>query len=104
MSGEQASGAATTLRQTADGFELVGPVTISTAAQIVEAARAAWPDAGDSIVDFSGVTEADSAALALIFKWQRDAAKRGRTVRCINIPGNIHALAKLYGVDTLLAA
>jgi phospholipid transport system transporter-binding protein len=104
VSAEPAPGAATTLRQTADGFELVGPVTISTAAHIVEAARAAWPDAGESIVDFAGVTEADSAALALIFKWQRDAAKRGRTIRCINIPGNIHALAKLYGVDTLLAA
>jgi len=104
VSAAQAPDAPTTLRPTTDGFELVGPVTISTAAQIVESARAAWPDAGESIVDFAGVTEADSAALALIFKWQRDAAKRGRTVRCINIPGNIHALAKLYGVDTLLAA
>lgn len=104
MSTEQPPRGPTTLRQTTDGFELVGPVTISTASHIVEAARAAWPDAGDSVVDFAGVTEADSAALALIFKWQRDAAKRGRSVRCINIPGNIHALAKLYGVDTLLAA
>jgi len=67
VSAAQAPDAPTTLRPTTDGFELVGPVTISTAAQIVESARAAWPDAGESIVDFAGVTEADSAALALIF-------------------------------------
>jgi len=93
-----------TMRQTTDGFALEGAVTIATAAQIVEDIRSAWPDAGDSVVDFAGVTEADSAALALIFKWQRDAAKRGRSVRVINIPANVHALARLYGVDTLLAA
>ena len=92
------------MRQTAEGFALVGPVTIETASGIVEAARGAWPETGDSVVDFAGVTEADSAALALIFKWQRDAAKRGRKVRCINIPRNLHALARLYGVDALISA
>lgn len=92
------------MRQTADGFALEGPVTIETASRIIDAARNAWPEAGDSIIDFAGVTEADSAALALIFKWHRDAAKRGRKVRCINMPVNLHALAKLYGVDALISA
>jgi phospholipid transport system transporter-binding protein len=93
-----------TMRPTAEGFALEGPVTIATAGRIMDEARAHWPEAGESIVDFAGVTEADSAALALIFKWQRDAAKHGRTVRCANIPANVHALAKLYGVDGLLPA
>ncbi len=91
------------MRQTADGFALVGPVTIETASRIVETARNAWPETGDSIVDFAEVTEADSAALALIFKWQRDANRKGRKVRCINIPANLHALARLYGVDALIS-
>ena len=91
-------------RQTADGFALVGPVTIETASRIVDAVRNAWPETGDSVVDFAGVTEADSAALALIFKWQRDAAKKSRKIRCINIPANLHALARLYGVDALISA
>jgi|SRR5689334_21066382 len=94
----------TAMRQTADGFALVGPVTIETAGGIIDAARGAWPETGDSVVDFASVTEADSAALALIFKWQRDAAKKGRKIRCINIPANLHALARLYGVDALISA
>jgi phospholipid transport system transporter-binding protein len=93
-----------TIQPTSDGFALAGPVTIATASQIIDAAREAWPDTGVSIVDFAGVTEADSVALALIFKWQRDAASRERTVRCINIPANVVALARLYGVDELIGA
>ena len=93
-----------TIQPTSDGFSLIGPVTIATASQIIDAARASWPDQGVSIVDFAGVTEADSVALALIFKWQRDAASRDRVVRCINIPANVVALARLYGVDELIDA
>ena len=92
------------VQQTPDGFALAGPVTIATASQIIEAARASWPEHGVSIIDFAGVTEADSVALALIFKWQRDAARRDRAVRCINIPANVVALARLYGVDDLIGA
>ena len=85
-----------------DGFVLSGPVTIATASQLVEAMRPHWPDAGDAIVDFSGVTEADSSALALMFKWQRDADRKGRKVICRNIPANVLALARLYGVEELV--
>ena len=93
-----------TIQPTPDGFALRGPVTIATASQIIDAARESWPEQGVSTVDFAGVTEADSAALALIFKWQRDAARRERAVRCVNIPANVVALARLYGVDELISA
>lgn len=89
---------------TATGFALTGPLTIATASVYVDAARANWPEDGDAVIDFAGVTEADSAALALIFKWQRDAQKKGRKVRCLNVPSNVMALAKLYGVDDLILA
>ena len=89
---------------TRNGFALTGPVTIATASVVIDAARSTWPAEGDSVVDFSGVTEADSAALALMFKWQRDAERLGRKVRCKNIPVNLIALAKLYGVEQLIGA
>ena len=103
MSADEA-GNGLTIQPTADGFALAGPVTIQTASQIIEAARSAWPEQGISTIDFAGVTEADSVALALIFKWQRDAARKERKVRCINIPPNVVALARLYGVDELIGA
>ncbi|MEP6702879.1 MAG: STAS domain-containing protein [Betaproteobacteria bacterium] len=104
MSATSATADVAAVRQTEDGFALTGPVTISTALNIIDAARVSWPETGDSVVDFAGVTEADSAALALIFKWQRDAARRERKIRCINIPANVAALARLYGVDELIPA
>ena len=88
---------------TEGGFIVSGPVTIATASSVIEATRSQWPDTGDTIVDFSGVTEADSAALALMFKWQRDAERKGRKVICRNIPANVLALARLYGVEELVS-
>ena len=85
-----------------DGFVLTGPVTIATASAVIEATRSNWPDSGTAVVDFAGVTEADSAALALMFKWQRDAERKGRKVVCVNIPANVFALARVYGVEELI--
>ena len=92
------------MEPTPTGFALAGPLTIATASVYVDAARSHWPQEGDAIIDFAGVTEADSAALALIFKWQRDAERKGRKIHCQNIPANVIALAKLYGVDDLIIA
>jgi phospholipid transport system transporter-binding protein len=92
------------MQPTAGGFALAGPLTIATASFYVEAAREHWPQEGDATIDFAGVTEADSAALALIFKWQRDAEKKGRKIHCVNIPPNVITLARLYGVDDLITA
>ena len=92
------------LQPTPSGFALAGPLTIGTASLFVDAARLHWPEEGDATIDFAGVTEADSAALALIFKWQRDAEKKGRKIHCQNVPANVITLARLYGVDDLITA
>jgi phospholipid transport system transporter-binding protein len=34
--------------------------------------------------------------------WQRRAQGQGRSLKFINVPANVDALAKLYGVDGLL--
>jgi phospholipid transport system transporter-binding protein len=95
------TGAQPSVQQADGGFRITGPVTIATALVIIEAARTQWSDS-DTIVNFDGVTEADSAALALIFKWQRDAARKGHRILCHNIPDNVKALARLYGVEELI--
>ena len=58
--------------------------------------------AGETVFDLGGVKSADSTALALMLAWQRRAQGHGHSLRFINVPGNIDALAKLYGVDGLL--
>jgi phospholipid transport system transporter-binding protein len=53
-------------------------------------------------VDASGLTEFDTAALAVLLECQRQAAawKKGLVVR--NAPAKLTELARLYGIDELL--
>jgi len=58
--------------------------------------------ASETEFDLGGVKAADSAALALMLAWQRRAQAQGRSLKFTNVPANVDALAKLYGVDGLL--
>jgi len=58
--------------------------------------------AGETEFDLGGVKAADSTALALMLAWQRRAQAQGRALKFLNVPANVDALAKLYGVDGLL--
>jgi phospholipid transport system transporter-binding protein len=58
--------------------------------------------AGETVFDLGGVKSADSSALALMLAWQRRAQSHGRSLKFVNVPGNVDAMAKLYGVDGLL--
>jgi len=71
-------------------------------AQAALAQGCAALSAGDTVFDLGGVKAADSTALALMLAWQRRAREQGRSVKFVNVPANVDALAKLYGVDGLL--
>ena len=53
-------------------------------------------------IDFSNVTGVDSAAVALLLEWRRMALARGKTLVFENLPANLLALARLYGVAELI--
>jgi len=71
-------------------------------AQAALAQGCAALSAGDTVFDLGGVKAADSTALALMLAWQRRAREQGRSVKFVNVPANVDALAKLYGVGELL--
>jgi phospholipid transport system transporter-binding protein len=58
--------------------------------------------AGETVFDLGGVRAADSSALALMLAWQRRAQAHGRKLSFVNVPANVDALARLYGVDGLI--
>jgi phospholipid transport system transporter-binding protein len=58
--------------------------------------------AGETVFDLGGVKAADSSALALMLAWERRAQAQGRSLKFINVPADVEALAKLYGVDGLI--
>ena len=80
---------------------LDGELTVDTVAGVL--ARTAPQDgAAAEVVDFAGVTEVDSAAVALAIAWLRDARAAGRTVRFENLPPAMAKLARLYAVADLI--
>ncbi len=78
-------------------FETIPAVLVETAQYT---ARTDLPDR--LTIDFSGVTDVDSAAVALLLDWRRVAMKRGKTLLFVNLPANLLALAELYGVAEIL--
>jgi phospholipid transport system transporter-binding protein len=59
-------------------------------------------DAGETVFDLGGVKTADSAGVAVMLAWQRRAQEHGQRLKYINVPCNVHELARVYGVEPLL--
>jgi phospholipid transport system transporter-binding protein len=53
-------------------------------------------------VDASGLTEFDTAALAVLLECQRQAASFSKGLVVRNAPSKLAELARLYGIDELL--
>ncbi len=82
-----------------DRLVLSGALTMSTVAALIEEGRRGLAG-GVSIVDVSGATEVDSAALALLLDWRRSAK---RALEIIGMPKGMASLATLYDVQDLFA-
>ncbi|MBX3666329.1 MAG: STAS domain-containing protein [Burkholderiales bacterium] len=82
---------------------LKGAVNLETALALREEGLRLFT-AQEVTLDLSGVTEVDSAAVSLLFEWRRAALAGGRSIRYVNLPGNLTSLARLYGVTELVGA
>ena len=85
----------------ADGRLYVsGPVTLDNALALLEAG-VRYLDR-TTVIDFSEVSEIDSASVSLMLEWSRQARKKGATVRFANLGESIRSLTNLYGVEDLI--
>ncbi len=89
------------VRREGEALMVEGAVTFDTVPGLVEAAREHLAQ-GVKVVDFAGVAEIDSAAVALALEWTRQARRVNVNLRFVNLPDSMHNLAKLYGVSELL--
>lgn len=80
-----------------------GAIVIDGVGKLLENGRARCA-ANDVTLDFSGATELDSSALALILEYRRAAEAAGRRLSVVNVPASLKTLADLYGVTDLIAA
>jgi phospholipid transport system transporter-binding protein len=85
-------------------FALRGVLGFATAKQILAASKPAFADHAVLKVDLSGVTESDSAGLALLLEWINWAKHYRREIRYFDIPPAILAIARISEVTDLLHA
>lgn len=63
-----------------------------------------WPKtSGELTLDLQEVKRADSAGVALLIEWQRYAKRQQQVLHFQHIPSQMLAIARLSGVDKLLA-
>ena len=89
------------IRREATRMKLSGAVTLANVARLLEEGRR-HVEEGVKSVDLAEVSEMDSALLALLLAWLREAKARGGSLQFENLPDSLRTIARLYGVDALL--
>lgn len=83
-------------------FALSGRMGFDTAGKILYESEELFEEHTRIEVDLSGVTQTDSAGLALLLEWITWANHTVREIRFIDVPAKIDAIAKTTEVDDLL--
>lgn len=84
-----------------DTLAVSGSFTFATAAAALAACRKHL-QSGNATLDLAGISEADSAGLAVLLALAGDARRRGGNLRIVNASESLRALALLAEVDRLL--
>lgn len=91
------------LRDLGEGrFALDGEMTFDTAERILRTSETRFEQYTRIEVDFAGITDSDSAGLALLLEWITWANHTVREIRFTELPERIVAIAKTTEVDHLL--
>lgn len=83
-------------------FTLAGVFGFGTARRILEQSEPAFAACETVVVDLAGVTQADSAGLAVLLEWVTWAHHSGREIRFQAMPKSIRAIARISEVVGLL--
>jgi phospholipid transport system transporter-binding protein len=85
-------------------FALRGWLSYRTARAALEKGASLFGDTQVIKVDLSGVTDADSAGLALLIEWVGWAREQHREIRFFELPQEIRAIARICEVEDVLRA
>ncbi len=83
---------------------VVGAVTVETVPWLWQQLKEGGLLTTAREVDLGGVTDADSAGLALLVAWRGSCAAAGNSLEFRALPARISALAQLTGAEAALGA
>lgn len=84
-----------------DRYLIEGPVTLTGVTTLLAEGSRVF-EGNPVVVDFSGVTEADSSAISLILEWTRRMHGGNRKIFFANLGESLVSIANLYGVKDLI--
>jgi phospholipid transport system transporter-binding protein len=85
-------------------FAVSGVFGFATVSEILERSRTLFDGVPVIKVDFSAVSDADSAGLALLLEWVSWAKAAERELRFFDVPPQIQAIARISEVEGILHA
>lgn len=91
------------IKDLGDGrFSITGSMTFDTAEKILRASEEPFEEHSQIEIDLSGITDSDSAGLALLLEWVTWANHSVREIRFSAMPEKIIAIARTTEVEQLL--
>jgi phospholipid transport system transporter-binding protein len=81
-----------------------GSLHFATVAALLQPGTEAIGSGHAAVIDLAGVSDSDSAGLALLIEWLSVAKGASRSLKYENVPAQLHQLARLSEVDELLTA
>ena len=85
-------------------FSIRGPLTFESVSHVMELSKPLFADHEVLHIDLAGVSDSDSAGLALLLEWVNWGRHYVHEIRYKNVPERIQAIAKISEVSDLLAA
>lgn len=83
-------------------FRLLGELGFDTVPALLRHAEGRLTACPRLEIDLAGVSRADSAGLALLIEWLRQARARAQEIRFVNMPEQMRALVRVSGLDEVL--
>jgi phospholipid transport system transporter-binding protein len=91
------------IQETGHGsWTLGGDLNFSTVPGLTDGLDIASAERNRISIDLAGVTRSDSAGLALLVEWLREAERLGKTIAFLNMPAQMKSIARVCGLGEVL--
>ncbi|MCB1825317.1 MAG: STAS domain-containing protein [Candidatus Competibacteraceae bacterium] len=85
-----------------DILRVQGELNFDSVAALWETTEALFADTSLLRIDLSGVSRSNSAGVALLVQWLRQARRRQRELLFVDIPAQMRAIIRVADLETLL--
>lgn len=91
------------LENLGDGaFAVHGELELGSVVSLLQQSKQLFEETSPQHIDFAGVSRTDSAGVALLIEWFRQAKAQQRELKFINAPAQMMAIIQVANLDDLL--